>query len=256
VATLPSALPAFEHRLVAYRRVWRGSVFSSFVLPVLFFLAMGISVGGYVDRGGVLGVPYLAYIAPGLLASTALQVAIGETTWPVLSGFEWNRMYHGMRATPLRPRDIAGGEALFVGLRIASAAAAFLVVMAVFGTVGSWWGVAALPAAVLTGLAVTGPLLAFSATIKNDNMFSLLHRFAVIPMTLFAGVFFPIEQLPLIARWIAYASPLWHGVELCRAATLGAPTALPIAAHTLYLGLWAVGGFLLARVRFTKRLSD
>jgi lipooligosaccharide transport system permease protein len=204
----------------------------------------------------VLGVPYLDYIAPGLLASTALQVAIGETTWPVLSGFEWNRMYHGMHATPLRPRDIAAGEALFVGLRVASSAAAFLAVMAAFGTVHSWWGVAALPAAVLTGLAVTGPLLAFSSTIKSDGMFALLYRLAVIPMTLFAGVFFPVDQLPLVARWVAYASPLWHGVELCRAATLGWPTALPISAHALYLGVWAVGGLLLAQARFTKRLSD
>jgi lipooligosaccharide transport system permease protein len=256
VSTVPSALPAFEHRLVAYRRVWRGSVFSSFLLPVLFFLGLGVSVGGYVDRGGVLGVPYLDYLAPGLLASTALQVAIGETTWPVLGGFVWNRIYHGMRASPLRPRDIAAGESLFVSLRVASAAAAFLVVMAAFGTVHSWWGAAALPAAVLTGFAVIGPLLAFSATIKNDNMFALLYRLAVIPVTLFAGVFFPVEALPLVVRWIAYASPLWHGVQLCRAATLGWPTALPISAHALYLGLWAVGGFLLAQARFTKRLSD
>lgn len=256
MSTVPSPLPVVEHRLVAYRRIWRGSVFSSFLLPILFFLGMGISVGGYVDRGGVLGVPYLDYIAPGLLASTALQVAIGETTWPVMGAFEWNKIYHAMRASPLRPRDLVGGELAFVALRLSTVAGAFLLVMTGFGTVHSGWGVAALPAAVLTGLAAAGPLLAFSATIKSDNMFALLYRFAVIPMMLFAGVFFPVEQLPVVVRWIAYASPLWHGVELCRAATLGWPTTVPVAANVLYLGLWAVLGFRLAQSRYAKRLSD
>src|SRR5439155_24564631 len=76
----------FEYQLVAYRRVWRGTVFSSFLLPVLFFVAMGMTVGSYVDRAGSLGVHYLDYIAPGLLASTAMQVAVSESTYPVLGG--------------------------------------------------------------------------------------------------------------------------------------------------------------------------
>ena len=86
----------FEYQLVSYRRVWRGTVFSSFVLPVLFFLAMGLTVGAYVDRSGRLGVHYLDYIAPGVLASTALQMAVGESTYPVLGNFIWTRMYHAM----------------------------------------------------------------------------------------------------------------------------------------------------------------
>ncbi len=252
----PSPWPVLEHRLNGYRRVWRGSVFSTFLLPVLFLLGMGISVGAYVNRAGELGVPYLDYIAPGLLASTALQVAIGESTWPVMSAFSWIRVYHAMRASPLRPKDIVGGELLFISLRVGMSAVGFLVVMTLFGTVHSGWGVAALPVALLTGAAVTGPVLAFSATIKSDNMFALLFRFAVIPMTLFAGVFFPVAEMPLIARWIAYVSPLWHGVELCRAATLGSPLILPAAAHVGYLAAWAVVGYLLACSRYEKKLTD
>ncbi len=252
----PSPLPVFEHRLAGYRRIWRGSVFSTFLLPVLFLLGMGISVGAFVNRAGELGVPYLDYIAPGLLASTALQVAIGETTWPVMSAFSWIRTYHAMRASPLRPKDLVGGETLFVSLRVGMSAVGFLIVMILFGTVHSWWGVAALPVALVVGAAVAGPVLAFAATIKSDNMFALLYRFAVIPMTLFAGVFFPVAEMPLVARWIAYASPLWHGVELCRAATLGWPPLLPVAAHVAYLAVWAIVGYLLACSRFAKKLTD
>jgi lipooligosaccharide transport system permease protein len=98
-------------------------------------------------------------------------------------------------------------------------------------------------------------VLAYSATISTDNMFAILFRFAVIPMTLFAGVFFPVEQLPTLARWVAYVTPLWHGVELVRAATLGNPTAIGWLGHAAYLAAWGVAGYLLACRRFSRRLT-
>jgi lipooligosaccharide transport system permease protein len=252
----PSPLPVFQHRAALYRRTWRGSVFSSFLLPILFLLGMGISVGAYVDAAGVLGIPYLDYIAPGLLASAALQIAIGESTWPVLGGFQWIRTYHAMQASPLRPQDMVGGELLYIWLRVGTSALGFLVVMALFGVVHSWSGVLALPAALLLAVSVSAPVLAYAATIKSDNMFAILFRFAVIPMTLFAGVFFPVDAMPLLARWFAYVSPLWHGVELCRSATLGISTALPAIWHVAYLALWAIVGYRLACWRFQRKLAD
>ena len=256
MSTVPSPLPVFEHRLAAYRRVWRGSIFSTFLIPVLMLLGLGFSVGSYVDDAGGLGLPYVDYIAPGLLASTVMQVAISEMTWPVLGGFLWVRTYHGMRASPLRPQDIVGGEALYVALRTGSSALGFLVVMVFAGAVYSWTGVLALPAALLLALAAATPVMAYSATITTDNMFAILFRFAVVPMTLFAGVFFPVDQLPLAARWLAYISPLWHGVELCRSATLGLPTPIPAYWHIGYLAVWALAGYWLACRRFQRRLTD
>lgn len=250
------AVLAFEHHLVGYRRVWRATVFSSFLLPVLFFLGLGLSVGAYVDRGGGLGVRYLDYIAPGLLASTALQVAVGESTWPVYSAFRWSRLYEGMRATPLRVCDLLAGHLAYVLLRVALAVVGFAVVMTAFGAVHSARGVAALPVGLLVGLATAAPVFAYSATIGNDSLFAVLFRIGVIPMTLFAGVFFPVQSLPLAARLLAYASPLWHGVELCRAATLGTATAWGAWAHLAYLGAWAALGYTLATWRYTRRLSD
>jgi lipooligosaccharide transport system permease protein len=253
--TQPS-VAVFEHLLIGYRRTWRGTVLSSFLLPVLFLVAMGFTVGGYVDRGGVLGVRYLDFIAPGLLASTALQVAVAESTWPVFSGFMWHRMYHAMRASPVRVVDMVVGHIGYVLVRVAMSAVGFLVVMTAFGAVHSPWAPAVLPVALLVGLATAGPVFAYSATIRTESMFPVLLRFAVVPMTLFAGVFFPVDSLPLAARALAYMSPLWHGVELVRAATLGTATAWGVWAHLGYLVVWSVAGLLLAAYRFSRRLAE
>src|SRR4029453_2867950 len=110
---------------------------------------------------------------------------------------------HAMRASPLRPHDIVGGETLYTLMRVGMSAVGFLVVMVIFGTVHSWGAMVAVPVALLVGAAVAGPVMAYAASIKSDNMFALLYRFAVIPMTLFAGVFFPVAQMPTLLRWAA-----------------------------------------------------
>jgi lipooligosaccharide transport system permease protein len=191
-----------------------------------------------------------------VLASTALQVAVGESTWPVFAAFTWTRVYHAMRATPLTAGDIMRGHLAYVVFRVTIAAVGFLVVLALFGAVHSAWAVAALPVAMLVGLACAAPVFAYAATVGNDGMFAVLFRFAVVPMSLFAGVFFPVDGMPLVARLLAYVSPLWHGVELCRAATLGTATAWGVPAHLGVLLAWAAAGYALARMRYAKKLAD
>jgi lipooligosaccharide transport system permease protein len=247
------ALAVFEYFLVGYRRVWRGSALGSFALPLLTMLGFGLGVGAYV-QGGIGGVPYLDFIVPGLIASTALQIAIGESTWPVLGNFAWNKIYFGQAAAPLRVGDILAGHLAFVLFRVLTTSAVFLTVAAAFGTLHSPWALAALPVALLVGLAVAAPTFAYSSSVSSDNYLALLFRFGVIPMTLFAGVFFPVQSLPVVLRWLAYISPLWHGVDLCRAATLGVAPYWSIPGHLLYLAGWAVAGWLLALVRFRRRL--
>jgi len=243
----------FEFYLVVYKRVWRGSALSTFVLPLLTVLGFGLGVGEYVD-GGVDGVPYLDWIVPGLIASTVMQVAIFESTWPVLSSFNWVRTYEGQAATPVRLDDILGGNLLYVLFRALTGAVAFVVVAAAFGALHSWWALAVLPISLLLALAFAAPTFAYSSSVSSDSYLALLFRFAVIPMSLFAGVFFPVESLPVGLRWLAYASPLWHGVDLSRAATLGTPAEWSVPGHLLYLAFWAGGGYAVARVRFKKRL--
>ena len=247
-------IAAFEFHLVELSRNWRGSVFGSFVIPLLTVLGFGLGVGGYV-QGGVDGVSYLHYLVPGLLASTALQIALGESTWPVLAHLEWMRTYGAQAATPLRPAEVLGGHLLFVLFRVTIGVTAFLLVAGLFGALRSPWALACLPIGLLLGLAVAAPVFAYSASVPGEVWLSLLMRFAVLPMTLFAGVFFPVETLPAALRWIAYATPLWHAADLSRAATLGRAPDWSLTGHLLYLTVWAVAGVALAAHRFHRRLG-
>jgi lipooligosaccharide transport system permease protein len=247
-------LSVLEYHLIGYRRIWRSSVLSSFVLPLLTMLGFGVGLGAYVP--GVRGVPYLDWLVPGLIASTALQIAMGDSMWPVLGGFAWQRAYFGQAAAPLRIGDIVGGHLAYVVLRAALGAASFLLIATAFGAVRSWWAPVTVPVAALLGLAVAAPTFAYSARIPSDSYMAILGRLGVLPMSLFSGGFFPLEQLPEAVRWIAYVLPLWHGVDLSRAATLGVAPAWSIPGHLLYLALWVAGGWLLARRAFARRLTD
>lgn len=244
-----------EYHLVGYRHTWRANALSSFVLPLLTVLGFGLGVGSYIDSG-VGGVPYLDFIIPGLLASTAMQVGISDAAWPVMGFFQWTRTYYAQAASPLRVVDIVGGHLLFIMFRVLTASLAFFLVAAAFGTPHSPWAVVALPAALLLGLAVAAPTMAYSASVRSDSFLALLFRFAVIPMSLFAGVFFPVESLPESLRWLAYASPLWHGVDVCRAAVLGSSPEWSVPGHLAYLALWAFAGWWLVLRAFRRRLIE
>ncbi|MBN1173506.1 MAG: ABC transporter permease [Micromonosporaceae bacterium] len=253
------AMAALEYHLVCYRRSWRGTIFTFFVVPVVFLLGMGWSIGGYLDgdaagQGG-LGVSYLTFLAPGLLASTAMQVGVGEGTHPVYGAFHWTRTYHMMRMSPLTTTDILVGHLGYILVRVTISATGFLLVMALLGIVDGAAGLAALPAAVLVGCSMSAFVFAFSATITEPVLLDVVYRILVVPMSLFAGVFFPVAQMPAGARLAAGLLPLWHGVELCRSATMGIPSQLGAPVHAGYLLLWTVVGFLVARWAFGRRLA-
>ena len=254
-------LRQFDYWATTYRRTWRGSVVSSFVMPLLFLTAMGVGLGGYVDDSDgpqtLGGVSYLAFIAPGLLATTAMQTAVFESTYPVFGNLKWNKVYSSMTATPLRAVDILNGHLLYVGFRLATTCAVFLVVLAAFGVAGSVVGaLGALLVAVLVGMACATPVFGYSMWIKTDAGFAVLFRLGLIPMFLFSGAFFPVAQMPDTIEWLAYVTPVWHGVELCRAFTLGTASWWPSIGHVAYLLGWVVVGWLWARKSFEHRLVE
>lgn len=261
------AVRVIEHELLVYRRAWRGSVFSSFLSPVLFLAAMGLGLGSLVDASAgagtstdaanaaaLAGVTYLAFLAPGLLASTAMQTAAGESTFPVMGGILWTKSFHGMIATPIRTADVVIGKLAYIGLRLLIVVSVFFVVSVAFGAIARPEAVLAIPAALLTGLAFAAPIVAFSATQKDTNGFNSLFRFGIIPLFLFSGTFFPITQLPEPLQVVAMLTPLWHGVDLCRSLALGTGEALPTAFHLLYLGTMTALGVAAALVAFQRRL--
>ncbi|PPK98468.1 lipooligosaccharide transport system permease protein [Kineococcus xinjiangensis] len=249
---------AFSFWLVNYRRNWFGSAISSFLAPVLFLASMGFGLGALVDAGPggpAMGVAYVAFVAPGVLAATAMQTGVGESTFPVMAAVKWQRQYHAMLATPLTVVDVLLGHMAFIAVRILATAAVFLAVATLLGAVLSPWALLALPAALLCGLAHAAPVFAFSATQERDTGFMLLFRLVVTPLFLFSGTFFPARDLPPVLEQLAYATPLWHGVDLCRQLSLGTPEAGPAALHVAYLLLWFLGGLLVARRTLTRRLQ-
>jgi lipooligosaccharide transport system permease protein len=253
------ARQVFEYKALVYRRVWRGSVFSTFLSPVLFLAAMGIGLGSFVDHGNAIaslgGVSYAAFLAPGLLAAQGMQTAASESTWTIMGGFVWDRTFHGMNATPVTVAGIVFGQLAWVTARLTMVAGAFFVVMVAFGFVGSPLGVLGIGASVLTGLAFAAPITAFAAGQKNDTVFSMIFRFFITPLFLFSGTFFPIEQLPLFIRPIAWLTPTWHGVALARGLSLGTLDPIGAIVHLGVLGAFIALGVVWALFAFRRALS-
>lgn len=244
------------HLLVRFRRVWVSTTAYALMAPLMYLAGMGLGLGALVDSraGGIGGVPYVAFIAPGLLASTAMMIGVGESSFTVLGGIKWDRTYHGMLATPLRPADIVVGHLGYLAVRLTIAVVAFFAVAAALGTVRSWWGLLAVPVAVLVGLAVGAPMVAFCASIERDMGITAVLRFVITPMMLFAGTFFPVSELPGWIQPVAWATPLWHATEAARSFTLGLPDAVALLGHLAYLCLWlAVGTWAAVRV-LTRRM--
>ncbi len=244
---------AFRCWLTVYRRIWRSSIWSSVLGPVFYLGALGFGLGSLVDKHGTAslgGVSYLAFVAPAILASGAMNTGMGEASYPVFGSLKWNKIYIGAQASPLRPEDIFRGHLMFMIMRIAMNAAVTIMFMWAFGAVRSAWVVLAWPVAVLTGLAFAAPIAAWAVLVKTETTFVYIFRFGMMPLMLFSGTFFPLSQLPGWLRPVAYATPLWHGVALCRALSLGTGLGddlLGALGHVAYLavlaaiGIWAGG---------------
>jgi lipooligosaccharide transport system permease protein len=240
--------------MYSYRRVWRGSVVTSIVGPVLYLTALGVGLGKLVNRGAGVGVPYLDYVAPGILAATAMQLATFESAYPVMAAIRWTRQYFAMLATPLRTRDVLFGHQLYVAVRLGVVAAIYLVILAAFGALESPYAILAWPAAILVGLAHSAPVSAFSAWLERDEGMNALFRFVIMPLFLFSGTFFPVTRLPHVAREIAYATPLWNGVDLMRHLTLGTASLWPSLGHVAYLVVWIAAGLVIAARSYARKL--
>jgi lipooligosaccharide transport system permease protein len=241
-----------------YRRTFRGSVISTFVGPVLFLAGMGVGLGTLVKGGGssnLGGVSYISFIAPGLLVATAMDIASIEGTWPVMAAIKWLKTYDAVLATPIGVPELVSGNLVWIGIRLVTSGIVFVLIAVAFGAVPLLRGFAAIGPAVLTGLAFAAPIMAFTTYAKHDSQLSALYRFAIVPMFLFSGTFFPVSQLPGWLQPAAYVTPLWHGVELARSITLGQPLGLNPFLHVAYLVLFTAGGWWVAITGLQKRMK-
>lgn len=252
----PGWLRVLSSHAFTYRAVWKGSVATTFVFPLLYLAAMGVGLGALVDRHvhHVGGVGYVDFLAPGLLGGTLFQVAVNESTYPVMARLKWQRTYWAMLATPIEVDDVLAGHLAWSAVRGAMVATAFSVVMLVFGVVHSAFSLCSVPIAMAASVVFAAPVAAFAMRTRSENSFALLWRFGVMPMFLFSATFFPLGQLPRWLQVVAQATPLLHVVDLLRACTLGRGSAIQLTADVAYLVVAGVLGIALARRAFRDRL--
>ena len=255
----PVSVRVWESNFVLYKRIWFSNAVGSVLQPFLYLLGMGVGVGSLIDKGGnadrmLDGATYLGFLAPGLIATTAMMTCATEAMWPLMDGFRWTEGFHATAATPVRPVDLVSGIALWVATRAVIASGAVAIVLVLFDETRSWGLLLAVGFAVLTGLAFAVPLAAWTSTREGDASFPAILRFGLIPMFLFAGAFFPVDQLPAWLRPIAYVTPLYHGVELCRNAVLHRLEVGSTAIHVGVLLAVIAVTWVIARRLFTKRL--
>lgn len=256
----PAPVRVWESHFTLYRTIWRSNVMASMLQPFLYLLGMGLGVGALVDRGNdsaqlLDGLTYFQFLGPGLIATTAMMVVTSEAMWPVLGGFKWQSGFHAAAATPLSPSDIAGGVFLWHATKAAIAGSGVAVVLALFDETRSFGLPLAVVFGAITGLAFSSIVTAWTATREQDFSFPNINRFVVTPLFLFGGAFYPISQLPTWLQWVAKATPLWHGVELSRAAVNQRLEWRATLVHLAYLSLFIAAGWWSARRTFAKRLG-
>jgi len=250
-----------EHRLRTMRAYLVSLIMGSVFNPLFYLVSLGVGLGALVDAGtgskGIGGVPYLTFVGPALLASAAITAAFEEMSFPVMGGFKWTREFWAMNATVVTPVQVACGVVLSALFRMVAAVTVFLGFLYAFGAVPSAWGWLALPTALLAGLALGAPVMAFAATLENDDgWFALVNRFVIAPLFLFSGTFYPLASLPLPLQAVGWISPLWHATELGRMAVYGQSVEPWLAVvHVVYPALLAAVGLYLAGRQFTRRLS-
>lgn len=243
-----------ERNLVWFRRVWF-VVVSGFFEPLFYLLAIGVGIGqlvGDVTLGDGRVLDYTAFVAPGMLASSAMNGAVLETTMNVFFKMKYAKTYDAMVATPITTADIARGELSFALLRGGLYAGAFCVVMAAMGLFASAWGVLALPAALLIGFGFGGVGLAATTFMRSWQDFELI-TLVTLPLFLFSATFYPLDTYPSSIRWLVEWTPLSQGVILMRGLTTG-QVGWDLLVPVAYLGAMGATGLAVATRRFERLL--
>ena len=238
-----------ERGLLATRSTNWVVVLTGALEPIFYLLALGIGLGTYIgdvtDAAG-RSIPYSAYIAPALLAVSAMNGAVYDSTWNVFFKMHFGKLYQGMLATRLGPLDVALGEITLALLRGATYGTTFLIVMQILGLNLAWTAPLALPAILVIAFGFASLGMAITSYMKTFQQMDWI-QFVLLPMFLFSATFFPISVYPEPIQWFVMAMPLWHGVELVRGLTTGALDGMTL----VHLGYFAA--MIVLGLAFTTR---
>ena len=239
---------------VVYKSAWKLFV-TGFLEPVFYLFSIGVGVGQLIDTFEFHGeaVPYAEFVAPAMLATSAFNGALLDSTYNVFFKLKYQKLYDQMLATPLSTADIARGEIAWGLMRGSVYSAAFLVVMALMGLTDSWWALLALPATVLIAFAFSAVCMAVTTWMTSWQDFDKI-TLAQMPLFLFSATFFPVEAFgDGVLRWVVEATPLYRGVVLCRELTTGVVT-WESAVSVGYLVVMGVIGLAVVRRRLDTLL--
>ncbi|WP_241704735.1 ABC transporter permease [Leifsonia shinshuensis] len=232
-------------------------IVSGFFEPIFYLLSLGVGFGGLVGTVTTAGgeqVPYAAFIAPALLATTAMNGAVYDSTWNVFFKMHFAKLYEGMLSTSLGPLDVALGEILLALLRGALYAAGFMVVMQALNLNLSWWALLALPAVLLIAFGFASFGMGVTSYMKTFQQMDWIN-FILLPMFLLSATFYPITVYPEWIQKIIMALPLWHGVELVRGLTTGNVDP-GMLWHVLYFAVMIALGLILTTRRLRALFLD
>jgi lipooligosaccharide transport system permease protein len=243
-----------ERNARAYGHAWL-LIVSGVAEPLFYLLSLGIGLGplvGHVTGPGGAGVPYREFVAPGLLAVSAMNGAVYDSTFNVYFKLKYMKIYDAMLATPMRPAEVALGEIGWALLRGGLYAVAFTAVTAVLGLLHSWWALLAVPAALLIGFAFAGAGMACTTFMRSWQDFDYV-LLASLPLFLFSATFYPLSVYPPVVAAIVEWTPLYQGVVLLRDLVLGVPGP-GLAWRAAYLLIMGIVGLVVAGRRIGRLL--
>jgi lipooligosaccharide transport system permease protein len=248
------SLRLIERNLLVYKHGWL-IILSGFFEPLFYLLSIGFGLGaliGTIPGPGGVPISYQLFVAPALLASSAMNGAISESTFNFFFKLNYNKTFSAILSTPLSPGDIAVGELTWALIRGGLYAIGFMVVMVVLGLVVSPWVVLAVPAALLLGFAFGAVGMAATSFMKTWQDFDLI-QLVILPLFLFSATFYPIETYPEALRVIVQLTPLYQGVDLIRSLTVGAISPI-LLFHVAYLLVMGFAGLFVVSRRLDKLL--
>ncbi|ATY84083.1 ABC transporter permease [Kyrpidia spormannii] len=242
----------FARNMDVFRRYWLNNLVSNFFEPFLYLLGMGVGMTRYV--GGIDGVSYTAFIAPGIVASTAMFAATFESTYGTFVRMEFQKTFDAMIATPVNVEEVAVGELVYGAVKAAIVGVIILAVVEVFGFVPGWHYSALLvpPAALLVGLVFSALAMTASTLVPQIDHFNYYITLLITPMFVFSGIFFPLEGLPSAVQAVAWFTPLMHGVRMSRELIFGTWT--HVWADALWLAVAAAALSWLPVILLRRRL--
>ncbi len=246
-----AALAVWRRNVLVWRKLLGPALLMNFGEPTLYLIGLGYGLGGFI--GQMADMPYLAFLASGIIASSAMTTATFEGMYSVYTRLEPQRTYEAILATPLEVDDILFGEMLWCGTKSLFSGVGILTVSAALGVVGGWDALWVLPVVFLIGLCFAGLALIMSAVATNYDFFNYYFVLAVTPMFMLCGVFYPISSLPQAMQGFVQFLPLTHAVALTRPLVAGQPVTDPLT-HLGVLAFYAAAGFSVAVVLVRKRL--